>query len=225
MTASSSTSVLPAEPASALARFREAAGEAVAATVLISPADRGAIDDLRRAGFDAYLVRPVRAASLLRVVGESPQGRLRRRSRRHAARPPAGAPPAASGLDVLLAEDNEIGALLARAVLEGAGHAVTEVRDGKSAVAAATAAAGRFSLVVMDLHMPGLDGIAAARLIRAFETANRLPRRPLLALTADVLPATRAEALAAGFDAILEKPVSPQSLRRQIGELTEDRPA
>ena len=94
-------------------------------------------------------------------------------------------------LEVLLAEDNEINALLVRAVLEGLGHTVTEVRDGAAAVAAVKQRGGRFAAILIDLHMPGLDGIAAAREIRAFERRSGAPRAAILALTADVLAETR----------------------------------
>ena len=92
---------------------------------------------------------------------------------------------------MLLAEDNEINALLARAVLEGLGHEVTEVRDGIAAVAAATGRAGGFDAILMDLHMPGLDGLAAVRAIRDHERAAGLPPAAILAVTADVLAETR----------------------------------
>jgi len=122
----------------ALLRLREAAGGTIAAAVMIEPGGRGEIEALRRAGFAAYLVRPVRRSSLIRVAagiaapgdGFHPDpGDLRRRR--------AGAPRrAAASLEVLIAEDNEISALLARAVLEGLGHTVTAVADGAAAVRA-----------------------------------------------------------------------------------------
>ncbi len=126
---------------------------------------------------------------------------------------------AAHSLDVLLAEDNEINALLARAVLEGLGHSVTEVRDGHAAVAAATERPGRFAAILMDLHMPGIDGLDAARAIRAFEAESRAPRAAILAVTADVLAETRSAAIAAGIDAVLEKPIAPDSLRQALAEV------
>ena len=130
---------------------------------------------------------------------------------------------AAANLDVLLAEDNEISALLARAVVEGVGHTVTIVRDGAAAVAEVRGRATPFPVILMDLHMPGLDGLAAARAIRAHEAEAGGARARLVALTADVLPETRTEARAAGIDSILEKPVSPDSLRRLLADLTEKR--
>ena len=122
---------------------------------------------------------------------------------------------------MLLAEDNEINALLSRAVLEGLGHTVTEVRDGTAAVAAARAKPGGFRAILMDLHMPGMDGLAAVRAIRSFERENGLPRSAILAVTADVLAETRTAAKDVGIDAVLEKPMTPDALRRALTDMTE----
>ncbi len=207
------------DAAAALARIREAAGRRVPAAVLIEPGRRGDIERLRAAGFDAYLVRPVRRASLKGIVGEIVGGDGGFRVDPSDARPSQPAPPRRSGaaLGVLLAEDNEINALLARAVLEGLGHEVTEVRDGVAAVAAAAGRAGGFDAILMDLHMPGLDGLAAVRAIRDRERATGVAPAAILAVTADVLAETRAEARAAGIDAVLEKPMTPDALRRALG--------
>jgi len=212
---------LSPDPAMALARIREAAGRHVPAAVLIEPGRRGEVEALREAGFDAYLVRPVRRSSLIRIVGEivaatggfhiDPGDARRRR--------PQSPRRTSSSLEILLAEDNEINALLARAVLEGLGHSVSEVHDGAAAIAAATEHPGRFAAVLMDLHMPGVDGLAAARAIRAFEVESGAPRAAILAVTADVLAETRAAAEAVGIDAVLEKPMTPETLRRALADI------
>ncbi|HVY19155.1 MAG TPA: ATP-binding protein [Bauldia sp.] len=209
--------------AHALARLREAAGKRVAAAVLIEPGKRAEVEALKAAGYDAYLVRPARRGSLLRIAAELTESQTDFRIDPSDARPrePAVARRAAQSLEVLLAEDNEINALLARAVLEGLGHTVMEVRDGAAALAAARGKAGGFAAILMDLHMPGLDGLTAARAIREWEAAFRQPRSAILAVTADVLPETRAAAEAAGIDAVLEKPMTPDALRRALADLTE----
>ncbi len=210
------------DAAAALARIREAAGRNVPAAVLIEPGRRGDIERLREAGFGAYLVRPVRRVSLVRIVGDILGGDGSFCVDPSDARPRQAAPPRRAGmaLSVLLAEDNEINALLARAVLEGLGHEVTEVRDGVAAVAAATGRRGGFDAILMDLHMPGLDGLAAVRAIRDHERAEAMAPAAILAVTADVLAATRTEARAAGIDAVLEKPMTPDALRRALAEVT-----
>ena len=208
----------------ALRTLREAAGRKVPAVVLVEPGRRGDIDAHRAAGFDAYLARPVRRASLLRILGEltapaTEPSVFRADPRDTTAGRPASPRRSATSLAVLLAEDNEINALLARAVLEKLGHRVTEVRDGAAALAAVKAHGDGFGAILMDLHMPGLDGLSAARAIREREQTEGLPRSAILAVTADVLPETRAEALAAGIDAVLEKPMTPDTLRRALAEL------
>ena len=200
-----------------LGRVREAAGSRLAGAVLIEPGRRSDVEALRSGGFNAYLVRPVRRTSLVRIVAEIVTGGDFRADpsdlhpRRLAVRPDR-----SGGLTVLLAEDNEINALLARAVLEGLGHSVEEVRDGAAAVAIAVAGQGRFELILMDLHMPGIDGLAAVRAIRAHEAETNTGRARILAVTADVLAETRAAALAAGVDQVVEKPMTPDVLRRAL---------
>ncbi len=169
-----------ADPEGTLLRLREAAAAATPCVMLIAAGERGAVDRLRDAGYDAYLVRPVRRRSLHRIVSDvtaTPGAFL--------VDPQDGEKPAAqrarlapAAFDVLLAEDNEISALLARAVIEADGHTVTEVRDGHAAVLAATGASARYAAVFLDLHMPGLDGIAVAARIRDHERATGSPPRP-----------------------------------------------
>lgn len=213
------------EPSAVLTRLRQAAGRRVAAVVLIEPGRRGAIKALNDAGFDAYLVRPVRRKSALRIVSDviAAQGGFRAdpEDMRPVSRKPA---VAENPVDILLAEDNAINALLVRSILEGLGHRVTEVRDGTAAIAAFVKGDRVFAAILMDLHMPGLDGIAAAAAIREFEERQGRQRAVILALTADVSAATRAQAVKAGIDAVLEKPIAPEKLRQILAEMT-DQPA
>ena len=211
----------PSGPAAALSQLREAAGSRLPAAVLIEPGRRGDIAALRSHGFDAYLVRPLRQTSLLRVVGDimvSTAG-FRGDPGDEQKAEPAPSPTVTKSLDVLVAEDNEINALLARSVLERLGHKVTEVRNGAAALAVISARETPFDAVFMDLHMPELDGLAAARGIRASEAERRLPPVPVLALTADVLPETREAAEAAGITAVLQKPFTPETLRKALGDI------
>jgi signal transduction histidine kinase/CheY-like chemotaxis protein len=212
---------IAARPEAALAGLRAAAGERLPVVMLIEPGDRSGVDDLRSAGFDGYLVRPVRRRSLVRLVADVASGEGAFRIDPHDADKPAAAPLRRSraGLDVLVAEDDEISALLARAVIEAHGDNVTDVRDGDAAVAAATAPGAAYHIVFLDLHMPGLDGLEAAARIRAHERAAGRPRVPIVAMTADALPETRRATRAAGIDSELEKPVAPAALRALLSEL------
>jgi len=116
----------------------------------------------------------------------------------------AQAPPAATrALSLLAADDNEVNREVLAAMIEMLGHRVTFAANGVEAVQAA--GAQRFDLVLMDLHMPEMDGIDAARAIRAL--AGDIARVPIVALTADAFADTRARCEAAGMDEFLSKPV------------------
>jgi CheY-like chemotaxis protein len=122
---------------------------------------------------------------------------------------------AAQGLatpHVLLAEDNEINALLALKALDKLGATADWARNGLEALALAQAAltegARRYDLVLMDVRMPGLDGLEATRRIRLCEAglAER-DRTPVVALTANSLEEDEAAARRAGLDGFLTKPI------------------
>jgi CheY-like chemotaxis protein len=117
-------------------------------------------------------------------------------------------------LRILVAEDGEESLAVVTAMLERDGHSVTAVRDGRAAVDAV--AAGRYDLVLLDLFMAELGGVAAARAIRALPSA---PRLPIIALTANVSPEAAQECLAAGMDAVILKPVDGGVLRRMLADL------
>jgi two-component system, sensor histidine kinase len=122
---------------------------------------------------------------------------------------------------VLVAEDHPVNRQYLAALLEGLGHEAHFAVDGEEAVRAASARP--FDLVLMDLHMPVLDGYAATRAIRALPDAHT-STLPIVALTADALDETRERCLVAGMNDFLTKPVSPQilaaSLRRLFGSAT-----
>ena len=121
---------------------------------------------------------------------------------------------------MLLAEDNEINALLARATLTKAGHRVDVVTNGKAAVDAVmdTAATRRYDVVLMDLHMPVMDGLDAIALIRKFEDEKGLPAMPIMVLSADSQEKTRHGVLAHGASGFITKPIDPAQLVAAIEE-------
>ena len=124
------------------------------------------------------------------------------------------------GLRVLVAEDNEINALLARKHLERFGAIVERAHDGvetaEMAHAAMTGAREPYDLILMDIRMPGLDGHEAARLIRRTELETGTTRVRIVALTANAFEEDRRAALEAGIDAFLTKPVDPADLARML---------
>jgi CheY-like chemotaxis protein len=125
----------------------------------------------------------------------------------------------ARGLDILLAEDNDINALLSRELLERRGHTVRVVRSGEEAIEALRRR--RFDLLFTDLHMPGLDGIETARNVRAAED-GQAHKSMIVALTADALDATRQACQDAGMDGFLTKPIVPAELDCMIARLFSD---
>jgi PAS domain S-box-containing protein len=181
--------------------------------VLVTPDNRDELAGLRELGFTGYLVKPVRAASLAARFAAAPEAFADADQDGTAAAP--GPAPARSdaGLAILVAEDNEINALLARALLARLGHRPTLVANGAQAVDAwhaARAAGAPYDLVLMDVHMPEMDGIAAAGRIRAAEPAGE--RTPIVALTANAFSDDRDACLAAGMDAFLTKPLDRERL-------------
>jgi PAS domain S-box-containing protein len=199
--------------------------------VLIAPAERHALPALKDAGFTGYLVKPVRAASLAARMTTA-QGLFEHDTDRGIdAAPGAGAVEVARaphGLAVLVAEDNEINALLAQALLARLGHRPTLVATGDAAVEAwraAQAGGPRFDLVLMDLHMPGSDGLAATRRIRALEADHGAARTPIIALTANALEEDRQACLAAGMDGFLTKPLDRERLAAALKSVVTKRMA
>ncbi|MET4076575.1 PAS domain S-box protein [Hymenobacter sp. UYCo722] len=129
----------------------------------------------------------------------------------------AGAGPwrtALRGRRVLLVEDNFFNRLLARVTLENAGLNVTEAEDGAAAVAAVRAAAPSFDAVLMDVHMPVLNGYDATAVLRT-ELGLSLP---IIALTANATSGERAKCLAAGMNDYLSKPFQEDDLLRMLYE-------
>jgi signal transduction histidine kinase/CheY-like chemotaxis protein len=117
-------------------------------------------------------------------------------------------------LALLLAEDNDVNVLVIEGMLAPLGHRITRVRDGAEALAALRA--GDFDLVLMDMLMPGMDGLSATRQWRAVEAAEGRSRTPIVALTAHAFDADVQQSLAAGCDAHLTKPVSLAALLQAL---------
>jgi PAS domain S-box-containing protein len=115
---------------------------------------------------------------------------------------------------VLVAEDNPINRLVVVRLLESLGYAVEAVEDGRQAVEAA--GRERYDLVLMDLHMPELDGFAATAAIRRREAAGKGRHLPIVALTADALAGDVEKSLAEGMDDYLSKPLSPERLAAML---------
>jgi PAS domain S-box-containing protein len=184
--------------------------------VLLAPGDRSELPALRATGYAAYLIKPVRAASLAAVLtgatGETDAG-----SASPPVSPSAQPGRAQAGLSVLVAEDNEINALLTRTLLTKLGHRPIMTENGAAALAAWEAArtdGAPFDLVLMDVQMPEMDGLEATRRIRASEGEG--PRVRIVGLTANALQEDHAACLEAGMDACLVKPLERDVFLAQL---------
>jgi CheY-like chemotaxis protein len=126
--------------------------------------------------------------------------------------------PLFAGLRVLVVEDNATNRLIATRMLEALGARVTTAEDGRQGVAAAGQG---FDLILMDIQMPGMDGVEATQRIRAMK--GSVGAVPILAMTANALAHQRASYLAAGMDGAIAKPLSPAALAQAIADaLTTD---
>ena len=208
--------------AALLKRLRQAGFAGAEAITLIAPTDRGMLGEFRASGYATFLARPVRGETLLRVLlgrqlaageppaaagqGDAPSGRAR------GSRLP--------GLSILLAEDNDINAMLARATLLKAGHRVDVVGNGKAAVEAVTGGGRkrRYDVVLMDLHMPVMDGLDAIAAIRRHEEDAGVAPVPIMVLSADSQEKTRHAVLAHGASGFVTKPLDPDALVRAVEE-------
>ncbi|MDP9220689.1 MAG: response regulator [Actinomycetota bacterium] len=118
-----------------------------------------------------------------------------------------------TGARILVVEDNAMNLKLVRDVLKHAGYDVVEATTGEEGVQLASECAP--DLVLMDLQLPGIDGLEALRLLRDGEQAGHVP---VVAVTAFAMKEDRARAAEAGFDGYLEKPISVRALPGQVKE-------
>ncbi len=186
------------------------AEEVLAGTGLMictSSGQRGDGKRCRELGVDAYLVKPLERSELLDVAArvldyrEHPDRRgnlITRHSIRESRR----------RVTILLAEDNPVNQEVAALLLRKRGHGVTIVDNGRAAVDAVRKG-GRFDVILMDIQMPELDGVAATAEIRALPGGDRIP---VVALTAHATAGDRERYLAQGMDDYLTKPFKSDDL-------------
>lgn len=133
-----------------------------------------------------------------RKAAEQSKGTVRRQKDR------ATIPTEQSGASILLAEDNEINRIVVIEILKANGHAVDFVENGCDAVTAWER--GNYALILMDIQMPGMDGLEATRQIRKKETQNQAAPVRIVAVTANAYESDRQDCLAAGMDGYISKP-------------------
>ncbi len=186
-------------------------------TSSLAPAD---LHRSRALGIAAHLSKPIRRRDLLNAICQAldlgppdleassvqrtPQAPAARRARR-----------------ILLVEDNPINQMVAKRFLAKLGHEVLLVETGLEAVHALERAGdGDFDLVLMDMQIDIMDGIAATAAIRELHRARGSRHLPIVAMTAHALPGDRGRCLAAGMDEYLPKPIPVAALARVIEQLT-----
>ena len=114
-------------------------------------------------------------------------------------------------MKILLIEDNEQNRYLATFLLEQRGFTVTHAPDGKAGIA--LAARERFDLILLDIQLPGMDGYAVARALRADAGQVAVP---IVAVTSYAMTGDREKAMAAGCNGYLEKPINPETFVTDI---------
>ena len=174
--------------------------------VLLTSANRTDLSTLALPSSASLISKPVRESKLLETLRRALEpGGADATERTH---PDAVTIPHGRILNVLIVEDNATNRRIIRTYLEAWGHRVVAAHDGADAVR--YFAAEKFDLVLMDLQMPRMDGIAATASIRQNETSGS--RVPIVALTANVLKGVREECHAAGMDGYLAKPIREHEL-------------
>jgi PAS domain S-box-containing protein len=196
--------------------------------VLLTPATRQELQLAAASELTGYLVKPLRAASLAARLASPPEVAAPNLAESGLADEALTEPAETSeatprgGLSVLVAEDNEINALLMRSLLTRSGHQAVIATNGEEALVswlAAKSAGTPYDLVLMDVQMPGLDGIEATKRIRANEAAGSGRRTPILALTANTLVEDRYACFEAGMDGFLVKPLDREKLADALARL------
>ena len=183
--------------------------------MLTSAGQPGDARRCRELGFAAYLCKPVSQTELLDVVASALQSAGKHRAL-EIARPIERRE--GRSLHVLLAEDNVVNQTLASHLLEKRGYEVTVVGDGNAALEAIERE--KFDVVLMDIQMPGKDGLEATGEIRAKEaTSGR--HLPIIALTAHAMKGDRERCLEAGMDAYVSKPIRSKELFEAIESLVQ----
>jgi CheY-like chemotaxis protein len=198
--------------------------------LLTSMGRRGEGEAASQSGIEAYLTKPVRQSelydALVTVMSGTPSEGRRLVTIRGLRRQKAGTH------RVLVAEDNPVNQKVAARMLENLGYQVDVVADGGETLEAV--ASTRYGAVLMDVQMPGMDGYKATRRIRDQEERSgrrnmmmglRKRRTPIIAMTANAMQGDRENAIRAGMDDYVSKPVSRKELGAVLGRWVSGTPA
>jgi len=167
-----------------------------------------------RMGIRRYLVKPVSQSELREaVLGAISEFYLPQEPEHGQETTKA---PVSVSQRILVVEDNAVNQMLALRLLEKQGHAVTIAGTGLEAIE--RAATGGFDVILMDVQMPGMDGLQATVAIREAEAGSRV-HVPILAMTAHAMSGDRDRCLAAGMDGYLSKPICPRTLFETLSSI------
>jgi two-component system sensor histidine kinase/response regulator len=205
---------LPGMDALELARTIRARADIAKVRLVMLTRRQVDIKNARDAGIDACLAKPVRQTVLYECLVNVMAGQPQEAVAAPAVRQVANTVPAGTRGNILLVEDNLINQQVALGILQIQGYSVTVVNNGREALDAH--AQGGFDLVLMDCHMPEMDGFEATREIRERERSSIGERVPIIALTANAMAQDREECLNAGMDDHLSKPFSMQTLQDML---------
>ncbi len=204
---------LPGLDALGLARSIRARADIAKVRLVVLTRRQADIKNAREAGIDACIAKPVRQTVLYECLVNVMAGQPHEAVAVPAVAGPAHAAPAAIRGNILLVEDNLINQQVALGILQIQGYSVTVVNNGLEALDAH--GQGAFDLILMDCHMPEMDGFEATRAIREREATSG-KHIPIVALTANAMAQDREACLNAGMDDHLAKPFSMQTLRDML---------
>jgi len=194
--------------------------------IILLPSEDSSIDSAlsREMGISAYLLKPVQQSELLetisQVMGRTTPGAAPAKVAASTTRETRAIPATTTPLHILVAEDNEFNVILLKQLFGQRGHSAHIAGDGREAVALATG--GTFDLLLLDIHMPEMDGFAVAQAIRKHERGSG-KHLPIIAFTARTGKADRDRCLNAGMDDFLSKPVQADALWEVIDRVVATR--
>jgi CheY-like chemotaxis protein/HPt (histidine-containing phosphotransfer) domain-containing protein len=181
--------------------------------MITSAGHRGDVERCRGLGIAAYLYKPIRQQELLSSI-------LAALGQRNAISQPARILPLepqmqSRSLQILLAEDNLVNQTVAVRMLEKMGHSPVVANNGSEALM--LLATRSFDLVLMDIQMPGVDGLTATRKVRETEMQTH-SHLPIVAMTAHAMKGDRERSIEAGMDAYISKPITHKKLEQAIAD-------
>jgi CheY-like chemotaxis protein len=202
--------------ASLIERIRARNMQIAVVAMLHTNTQRAAVARCRELKVDAHLSKPFLCEDLIEAIDSALESRkavdaspsVVREEGRTTSTTQTTTESKEGGLNVLVAEDNLVNQMVMRRLLQKRQHRITIAASGRAALEAFEAQ--RFDLILMDVQMPELDGLAATQKIRERETGGA--RTPIVALTAHALSGDRERCLAAGMDGYMTKPVDPAEL-------------